>query len=213
MTNRISYSFTNFSIRGRVSRDDDGNPCSLAILELAADVRVLIFREIDGSGSVKLDARRGIVRQRNCLFLRICRQMIVDVLGIQLQYTQLLQKANHLRTAEVAKRVAGQAQTNRRSFVSRRPSRGYGEEFVGSSERRRNQCTGANESAAGKSIFDLQFITRLAPLHPRHAAPSLSRTHAPTSSSLPGRPGSARLSYRDATPGSLPTRCSKAATS
>src|SRR6266850_621387 len=113
MTNRISYSFTNFSIRGRVSRDDDGNPRALAILEHAADVRVLICREIDGSGSVKLDARRGRVRQRSCLFLRICRQMIVDVLGIQLQYTQLLQKANHLRTAEVAKRVAGQAQTNR----------------------------------------------------------------------------------------------------
>src|SRR5216684_4461484 len=199
------------SLRCGGARNDDDNTCSLAIFELAADVRVFILREIDGSGSVKLDARRGIVRQRSCLLLRIRRQMILDVLGIQLQHIQLFQEANHLGTAEVTKRVAGQAQTNRRSFVSRRPSRGHCEDIVGSSERRRNQCTGANEGAAGKGIFDLQFITRLAPLHPRHAAPSPSRTRAPTSSSLPGRPESARLSYRDVTPGSLPTQCLRAA--
>src|SRR6266446_4379722 len=201
------------SLRRGVAGDDDGNTCPLAIFELAADVRVFILREIDGSGSVKLDARRGIVRQRSCLFLRIRRQMILDVLGIQLQHVQLLQEVNHLCTAEVAKRVAGQAQTNRRSVRSRWPSRNQCEDFVRSSERRQNYCAVANESAAGKDIFDLQFITRLAPLHLRHAAPSLSRTRAPTSSSLPGRPESARLSYRHATPGSLPTQCSKAAAS
>src|SRR2546426_12809363 len=70
-----------------------------------------------------------------------------------------------------------------------------------SSERCRNQWTGANEIAAEKSILHLRLITPLAPLHLRLAVPSPSRTRAPTSSSLPCRHGSARLSCRDATPG------------
>ena len=75
---RMSYSFTNFSMRGRVS--GAGSPatmtadtCPLAVFELGPDVRIFIFREIDSSGSVKLDARRGIVGQRSRLLLRIHR--------------------------------------------------------------------------------------------------------------------------------------------
>ena len=58
---------------------------------------------------MKLGARRGIVRQRGCLRLRFHRQMIFDVLRIQRQHVELLQEADHLRSVEVAKRVAGYA--------------------------------------------------------------------------------------------------------
>src|ERR1700740_3685328 len=48
------------SSRCGIARDDDGNPCSLAVFELTADVRIFIFCKINGSGSVKPDARRSI---------------------------------------------------------------------------------------------------------------------------------------------------------
>ena len=64
---RMSYSVYELfdsrqSFRCRVAGDNDGDSCSLAVFEFAADIRVFIFREIDGAGSVKLDARCGIVR-------------------------------------------------------------------------------------------------------------------------------------------------------
>src|ERR1700674_187108 len=101
-----------------VAGDYDGNTCSLAVFELNPDVRIFIFLEIDGSGRVKPDARRGIVRQRSRLLLRIRREMIFDILRIQLEHIELLHEADHLRTTEVTERVAGQAQANRRCFVS-----------------------------------------------------------------------------------------------
>src|SRR5438552_16577664 len=103
-------------LRCRVARDNNGNTRPLAVFELAADIRIFILREIDGSGSVKLDARRGIVRQRGCLLLWIHWEMIFDVLRVQREHIELLHEADHLRTSEVTKRVAGQAQTNRRCF-------------------------------------------------------------------------------------------------
>src|SRR6476660_2436647 len=45
------------SRRCGVAGDDDGNACPLAVLELVPDVCVFIRLEIDGSGSVNLDAR------------------------------------------------------------------------------------------------------------------------------------------------------------
>jgi len=47
------------------------------------------------------------------IFLWIHRAVIIDVLCIQREHIELLHEADHLRTAEVTKRVAGQAQTNR----------------------------------------------------------------------------------------------------
>jgi len=70
------------SFRCRVSSYNNGNTRSLAVFELSPYVRIFIFREIDGSGSVKLDACRGIVRQRGCLLLCVHREMIFDVLRI-----------------------------------------------------------------------------------------------------------------------------------
>src|SRR5258708_24021329 len=50
------------SFRCRVARDNDANARPLAVVELIPDVRIFIFREIDRSGGVQLDACRGIVR-------------------------------------------------------------------------------------------------------------------------------------------------------
>jgi hypothetical protein len=89
------------------------------VFEFAPDVSVFIFREIDGPGSVKLDARRGIVRHRGLLSLWIHRKMIFDVLRVQREHIELLHEADHLRAAEVTKRVTGQAQSNRQCFLAR----------------------------------------------------------------------------------------------
>src|SRR6202790_2326977 len=49
------------SLRRGVAGDNHANSSALAVFEFAADVRIFIFCEINGSGSVKFDARRGIV--------------------------------------------------------------------------------------------------------------------------------------------------------
>src|SRR6266849_2789749 len=96
-----------------VAGDNDTDICALAILELTPDVGIFVFREIDGSSGVNLDACRGIVSQRGCSLLRIRGEMIFDVLRIQREHIELLHEADHLRTIEVTERVAGYAQTNR----------------------------------------------------------------------------------------------------
>src|SRR6266699_3348352 len=40
------------SLRRGVARDNHANPRPLAVFELAPDIRIVIFREINGSGSV-----------------------------------------------------------------------------------------------------------------------------------------------------------------
>src|SRR4029077_2409643 len=71
------------SLRGGVARDDNGNPRTLAVFELAAYVRILVLCEIDDSGAVKFDARCSIVGESNGLSWRIRGEMILDVLGVQ----------------------------------------------------------------------------------------------------------------------------------
>ena len=189
------------SLRRRVARDNHANPRPLAVFEFAPDVRIFIFREINGSGSVKLDARRGIICQRGLLLLGIYGEMIFDVLGIQRQHVELLQEADHLRPAKITERVAGHPQTNRRSFVNQCSFRGHCENFLRSNAPRRNQCTGADEIAARKDVFHLHLIAWRALPHLRHAVPTPSHIPAPTSSLLQGRPESVRLWCPDATPG------------
>ena len=70
------------SFRCRISGDNNLNSRSLAIFKLSPYIRIVIFGKIDGSGSVKLDACRGIVRQRGCLLLCVHREMIFDILRI-----------------------------------------------------------------------------------------------------------------------------------
>src|ERR1700733_3657911 len=55
--------------RSRVAGDYNGNATSLAVFEFRPDVRVFIFRKIDGSGRVKVDSARGIVSERGSLFV------------------------------------------------------------------------------------------------------------------------------------------------
>src|SRR6266446_9030453 len=106
------------SFQRGVAGDNDTDICALAILELTPDVGIFVFQEIDGSSGVKPYGRRGIVRRRSHLLLRIRREMIFDVLRIQREHIELLHEADHLRTIEVTERVAGQAQTNGRCFGS-----------------------------------------------------------------------------------------------
>src|SRR5580693_1900159 len=101
-----------------VARDNDGNTRSLAVFELSANVGIFVFREIDRPGSMKLNASRGIVRERSRFLLQIRREMIFDILCIQLKHIELFHETDHLRTTEVAERVAGETQSNRRSFVN-----------------------------------------------------------------------------------------------
>src|ERR1700674_2772808 len=141
------------SFRCGVAGDNDDNTSSLAVFELTPDVRIFVFREIDRSGSVKPDARRGIVRQRSLLLLRIRREMIFHLLRIQRRHIELLHEADHLRPTEVLERVAGQAQSNRRCFVSGWAFLSQCEDVARSSERCRYECTGASEITAGQSVF------------------------------------------------------------
>ncbi len=59
-----------------------GDLGALAVFELAADVGVFVFGEIDGAGGVKLDARGGIIGHGDCFLLRIAGEMILYVFGV-----------------------------------------------------------------------------------------------------------------------------------
>ena len=83
-------------------------PARLQYSNLRPDVGVVIFCEIDGAASVKLDARGDVVRQRSRLRLRIHREMVFDILRIQFEHVKLFHEGDHLPAAEVAKCVAGQ---------------------------------------------------------------------------------------------------------
>jgi hypothetical protein len=52
------------SFRRGIAGDNDRNTRSLAVFEFGSDVRIFIFREVEGAGGVKLDARRSVVRER-----------------------------------------------------------------------------------------------------------------------------------------------------
>src|SRR5580698_3535059 len=101
-------------LRRGVARDNHRDACSLTVFELGPDVRLFIFRKIDSSSSMKTDTRCGIVCERGRLLLRIEREMIFDVLRIQREHIELLHETDQLRTRKVTKRIASQAQTNRR---------------------------------------------------------------------------------------------------
>ena len=63
---RMSYSRTNFSRRGRVSRggvagDDYRDAGAFGVIEFGANVGVFVFLEIDGAYGVELDFCRGII--------------------------------------------------------------------------------------------------------------------------------------------------------
>jgi len=100
------------------------------------------------------------------------------------EHIELIREADHLRAVEVTKGVGGQ--TESAMFLQRRAVPELTPRSP-CSKSGQNQVAGVNEIATGDST-------------PRHAAPSLSRTRAPTSSSLPSRPEFVRFSCRDATP-------------
>src|ERR1700733_1736377 len=147
--------------------------------------------------------------------------MIFGVLCIQLEYVELLHETNQLRSTEVPECVARQAQPKRRRGVRRWPFLREREDVFRRSERCRDECTRTYEIATREIIFHkrwsshsfLNLYQGYGPHSFKLPAPNPSRTRVPTSSSRPGRPESCRRWCRVATPGSLPTRCWKAATS
>src|SRR5882672_5482076 len=142
-----------------VASDNDGNTCSLAVFELSADVRIFLLREIDSSGSVERDARRGVVRQGGRLPLRVNREMIFDVLRIQGEHVELLHEADHLRATEIAESIAGQTQTEGRCLVSRRRFMSHCKNVARSSECCGNQRSGAKQTTTGEGLFHMRPIT------------------------------------------------------
>ncbi len=171
-----------------ISRHNHRNPGSLAVLKLTSNIRIFILREIDRSSCVEMDPRRSIVRQRSLLFLRIHREMIFHILRIQLAYVELLHEADQLCAREVPECVAGQSQSNRRDFIGRF-------RLLRQRENTGRRCQGGSGHHARANKIAARHI----PL--RHAAPIPARTRAPTSSWLPHRPESSRLSGQDEVPG------------
>src|ERR1700689_2417858 len=98
--------------------------------------------------------------------------MILDILRIQREHFELLHEADHLRTTEVTKRVASQAQTNRRRLESCRAFPSQREDVARSSEGCRGEGTGTNEIATGEAIFHtgLDIRSSLGKLSQRAAA-------------------------------------------
>ena len=93
----------------RVSSDNHRDTRSLAVLEFAADVGILVLIEINRSGRMQLNAGRMVVLERLRLLHGIHREMIFDVLGIQREHIELLHEADQLCPVEITKGVAGQA--------------------------------------------------------------------------------------------------------
>ena len=78
--NELLISGRNF--RCWITRDDDRNPSPLRILELAANIVVIVFGEVYRPDRVELDVGRRIVRERLRFRSRIHWEMIFHVLGI-----------------------------------------------------------------------------------------------------------------------------------
>src|ERR1700721_4423830 len=89
--------------------------------------------------------------------------MIFHILRIQLEHIELLHEADHLRAAEVAERVTGQAQTNRRCFDGCRTFLSQCEGVARGGEPRRSKSSRTNEIATRETIFHRLLITRSLP--------------------------------------------------
>ena len=209
-------------LRSRVSGDNHGNSSALAVFKLAANILIFVLRKIDRSRSVKLDARRVVVRNRLGLRRRVNRKMVLNILRIEREYVELLHEANHLVAGEVAKRITRQPQMNRRRLVVERRARSR---RARRNARRRNKCTRLNEVATRKIFHGwsvarvfLRMLTQKSESkdeteRPRDAAPSPSHTRDPSTSSHEDRPRSFRSSCQGTTRGSPPRPRWKAAAS
>src|SRR5580658_2123260 len=104
---------------GWITRDNNGDTGSLAVLELATNIVIVVFWKIDGSGSVELDARRGVIGQGLSFRCWIHGKMILHVLAVEVGQVELFHKSNYLRAREIAERVTGQPQMDGRRLSGR----------------------------------------------------------------------------------------------
>ena len=124
MARLMSYSLTNFSMRGRVSGDgiagdDDLDAGALDVFEFAADVVVGGLLEVDGAGGMEVDAGGGVVGDGLGFGGRVHGEMVFRVLGVEFVEAQLLHEADHLGAGEVAEGVAGEAKAHGGFFCGR----------------------------------------------------------------------------------------------
>ena len=107
--------------RRRIPRHNHLHSRSLAVFELRPDISIVILLEIDRPNGVQFDPSRSVIGQSRHFLLRIHRQMIFHVFRIQREDMQFLHEADQLGPAEVAKRIARQAETDRSTFIAGGP--------------------------------------------------------------------------------------------
>ena len=98
MASRMSYSFTNFSMRGRVS--GVGSPATMTEMPARLQYSNLLrmsasssLRKVDGAGGVELDAGGFVVGDGLGFRGRVHRQMILRVFGVEVGDAELLHEA------------------------------------------------------------------------------------------------------------------------
>jgi len=115
----MSYSFTNFSICGRIgrrriARHNHANPGTLSHIQTSPEYPHprLWENKIVPRPHSNLMPAGNIISQRLNLLHRVHRQMVLRVLQIHIGHMRLLQKSNHLRPAR-----------NSETYNSQSPSR------------------------------------------------------------------------------------------
>jgi hypothetical protein len=100
-----------------IAGDDGFNAGALAVFEFGADVVIIVFLEIDGSGCVKVDAVGFVIGYGLGFVGVIVGQVVLYVLSVEGADAELLHKGNELGAAEVAEGVAGEAQADGRGVA------------------------------------------------------------------------------------------------
>ena len=71
------------SFGGGAAGDDDGDAGAFGVIEFGADVRVIVFREVDGAYGVELDGGGGIVGEGGGFGGRVGGEMVFYVFGVE----------------------------------------------------------------------------------------------------------------------------------
>jgi len=133
-------------LRSRISRHNHANARTFAIFKFGADILVFILAKINGAGCVQLDAGCGVILERFLFLLRISRQMILHIFGIDLADAQILEKSDHSVAGEIPKRIGRNSKLN-------------GTRLPGLLRRRRSRCGTRNSCSGREKRPTLQKMT------------------------------------------------------
>ena len=103
-----------------ITGDNHIDAGTLGVLELAADVVVLILGEVHGADGVQLDSIGGVVGDSGGLLGRIHGEMVFGVLAVEIADLELLHVGDHLVARELAEGVAGEAEMDGHGAVGLR---------------------------------------------------------------------------------------------